>query len=269
MKLQLPNEFSIERLSTNLEWNDLVLNKTTMDKVKEIEKRLKHNESMLKNWKIKTDFKSGFVVFFYGPSGTGKTLTAGLLGKYARQEVYKIKLSSFISNYIGETEKNLSKLFQKASDQNWILFFDEADALFGKRTNIEDSHDKYANQETNYLMQRIENYSGLVIFSAHVKVEIDEAFVRRFHSVVLFEVPNEHERLKLWRTYLPRKIRIDENLRLDELAKKYELTGGGVYNVIHNTYLKSLNEKLNYLRKKDVLEAIKGEYEKDGKTLIL
>ena len=126
--------------------------------------------------------KPGYRALFHGPPGTGKTLTATLLGKHTGRPVFRIDLSRVVSKYIGETEKNLSRLFDKAEHKDWILFFDEADALFGKRTEIRDAHDKYANQEVAYLLQRIESYAGLVILATNQRGNIDEAFLRRFQA---------------------------------------------------------------------------------------
>src|SRR5204863_2251929 len=141
-----------------------------------------------------------------GPPGTGKTLTAGLLGKEFNKDVYRVDLSQIVSKYIGETEKNLSKIFDRAEHKDWILFFDEADALFGKRTNVQSSHDKYANQEVSYLLQRVEDYAGLLILSSNFKNNLDDAFIRRFHEVVHFPLPDARQRLILWEKSLPSSL---------------------------------------------------------------
>lgn len=144
-----------------------------MAEIKEIETWLKYNDRLLEIWNLKGKIKPGYRVLFHGPPGTGKTLTACLLGKYTNRNVYRIDLSVVVSKYIGETEKNLSRLFDKADKKEWILFFDEADALFGKRTNVSDSHDKYANQEVSYLLQRIESHEGLIILASNMKSNLD------------------------------------------------------------------------------------------------
>jgi SpoVK/Ycf46/Vps4 family AAA+-type ATPase len=145
---------------------------------------------------------------FYGPSGTGKTLTATLLGKEFSREVYRVDLSQVISKYIGETEKNLEKIFVQAENKNWILLFDEADALFGKRTQTKSSNDKYANQEVSYLLQRVENFNGLIVLASNFKNNIDDAFLRRFNSIINFTKPNVEERLELWTKALPKNATI-------------------------------------------------------------
>jgi hypothetical protein len=161
-------------------------------------------------------FKKGYRCLFYGPSGTGKTFAACILGKETKKDVYRIDLSMIVSKYIGETEKNLEVLFARAENKKWILFFDEADALFGKRTNIRDAHDKYANQEVSYLLQRIEDYDGLVILATNMKNNIDEAFIRRFNSVLKFQMPDAEERKKIWQNIFPRNVRFIEKLSENE-----------------------------------------------------
>ena len=144
-------DFPAEYIETEMEWDDLVLPSATLQQIREIENWITHNDTLLHEWGMKKRIKPGYRALFYGPPGTGKTLTASLLGKQTGKDVFRIDLSRVVSKYIGETEKNLSRLFDKAENKNWILFFDEADALFGKRTEIHDAHDKYANQEVAYL----------------------------------------------------------------------------------------------------------------------
>src|SRR4030095_7939978 len=142
-------------------------------------------------------------ILFIGAPGTGKKIAASLIGQQLSKEVYKIDLSMVVSKYIGETEKNLELLFARAEDKGWILFFDEADALFGKRTNVRDAHDKYANQEVSYLLQRIEDYNGLIILATNMKNNIDDAFMRRFNSILKFPFPDANERYLIWKKSFP------------------------------------------------------------------
>jgi SpoVK/Ycf46/Vps4 family AAA+-type ATPase len=149
------------------------------------------NPSVIKNVKnILSGSKNKQMILFYGTDINQKYLTAAMLGKEIKKDVYRIELSQVMSKYIGETEKNLGKIFDKAEKKEWILFFDEADALFGKRSEVKDSHDRYANQEVNYLLQRIEKYTGTVILSTNIKNNIDDAFVRRFNSIINFPPPS-------------------------------------------------------------------------------
>lgn len=269
LKPKMSSDFPAQRIETDMEWNDLILNKKTINQIKEIETWLKYNHILLNDWNMKSRIKPGYRVMFHGPPGTGKTLTANLLGKYTGRDVYRIDLSLVVSKYIGETEKNLSKLFNKAKSKNWILFFDEADAIFGKRTNVRDAHDKYANQEVSYLLQRIEAHPGLVILASNFKSNIDTAFTRRFQSMIEFELPTSLERLALWKNNLPRTITVEKTMDLEELSKKYEITGANIVNVIQYACLKTISEKNTSILKSYILEGIKKEYQKEGKSLHL
>jgi SpoVK/Ycf46/Vps4 family AAA+-type ATPase len=204
---------------------------------------------------------------FYGPPGTGKTLTASLLGKEFQRDVYRVDLSQIVSKYIGETEKNLSKIFDRAQHQDWILFFDEADALFGKRTNVQSSHDKFANQEVSFLLQRIEDFPGLMILASNFKTNIDEAFLRRFHSIIQFPMPNAQERLKLWSQSLPASIPYQDNLPLARLAETYEMSGASILNVVQYAALRALSREDRTLFGQDLMDGIRRELRKEEKTL--
>lgn len=267
LKPQLSSIFPAQLIETQLDWEDLVLNSSTLNQIKEIETWLKFNEILLHEWDMKAKIKPGFRVMFHGAPGTGKTLTASLLGKYTKRDVYRIDLSTVISKYIGETEKNLSSLFDKAADKEWILFFDEADAVFGKRTNVRDAHDKYANQEVSYLLQRIENHPGLVILASNFKTNIDTAFTRRFQSIIEFEVPSYGERLKLWQNNLPKGIRIAGDVNLSEISKKYDITGANIVNIIQYACLRTLEEENESINLDHLLQGIKKEYAKEGKMM--
>ena len=266
---KLSTQFPAELISTELEWKDLVLRKQTMDEIAELETWLKFNDKLMGEWKMRGKIKPGYKVLFHGPSGTGKTMTACLLGKYTGRDVYRIDLSTVISKYIGETEKNLSKLFDKAENKDWILFFDEADALFGKRTNVRDAHDKYANQEVSYLLQRIESHAGLVILASNMKSNIDSSFTRRFNSLIEFENPATIERVKLWKNYLPKAARLSKKIDLSEISQKYELTGANIVNVIQFAGLQTMEKKSNTISEEDLLKGIQKEYFKEGKMINL
>ncbi len=261
------SEFAAEPLSTEQEWADLVLNENTRQQIRDIQTWLQHNDTLLYQWGMHKKIKPGYRSLFYGPPGTGKTLTATLLGKYTQLAVFRIDLSQIVSKYIGETEKNLAKIFDKARQKKWILFFDEADALFGKRTNVRDAHDKYANQEVSYLLQRIESYPGVVILASNMKHNIDEAFLRRFHSVIHFPKPTAAERLMLWQKALPVPLKLAEEVDLNILAQKYELTGSGIINVVQRVCLEVLAHDLKTVTPECFLSNIKKELEKEGKMV--
>jgi SpoVK/Ycf46/Vps4 family AAA+-type ATPase len=258
-------DFPAQKIETERDWDDLVLSEDILDQIDELKIWIEHNDRLLNEWGMRKKLKPGYRVLFHGPSGTGKTLTATLLGKYTGRDVFRVNLSTIVSKYIGETEKNLEKLFSKADNKEWILFFDEADALFGKRTEVSDSHDRYANQEVSYLLQRVENFNGLVILSSNFKTNIDDAFLRRFNAIIKFPFPDATLRERIWRKSLPEKIKTDKYLNINEVAVRYKLTGGNIINVIHYASLRSLHEKKELITLGNVLKGIKREVEKEGK----
>lgn len=266
LKPQLSQDFPASLITTDLEWDDLVLQEKTLNDVKEIENWLAYKEILMNDWGMSSKIKPGYRVLFCGLPGTGKTLTAGLLGKHTGKDVYRVDLSMVVSKYIGETEKNLSKLFDKSINKDWILFFDEADSIFGKRTSVRDAHDKYANQEVSYLLQRIEAHPGLIILASNFKNNIDTAFTRRFNNIIEFETPNYEERLVLWKKNLPNKIELEGLITIEELAKKFNITGANIVNVIQYACLKTIANKENKILRQYILEGIKREYTKEGKT---
>lgn len=260
-------DFPAEHIETEMEWEDLVLHPNTMRQIREIENWTIHSNTLLNEWGMKKKIKPGYRALFYGPPGTGKTLTAALLGKSTGKDVFRIDLSRVVSKYIGETEKNLSRLFDKAENKNWILFFDEADALFGKRTDIRDAHDKYANQEVAYLLQRIESYNGLVILATNQRSNIDEAFVRRFQAIIHFPMPRSEERHEIWRKTFPPQIELDSDIDWRQIAARFELTGAGILNVTHYCALEVLADQSRFLDLKRLETAILREFIKEGKVV--
>ena len=269
-KLRKPSfsmDFPAKLINTTLEWEDLVLDAHTMQQLNEIKIWLEHGNTLMNEWEMKKRLKPGYKALFHGAPGTGKTLTAGLFGKLARVDVYRVDLSMVISKYIGETEKNLEKVFAKAEHKNWILFFDEADALFGKRTTISDAHDKYANQEIAYLLQRLEDYNGLVILSSNMRSNVDEAFGRRLQSVIHFPVPKYAERLHLWHQSYSSHTQFAPNVDIELIAEKFELAGGSIINVVQYSSLMALSRNENIIHHADIIEGIKKEYLKEGKTI--
>jgi hypothetical protein len=259
--------FPAERITTEMEWQDLVLNPQTLEQIHDLQSWITHGPTILYDWGMKKKLKLGYRVLFHGPPGTGKTLTASLLGKYTNKDAYKIDLSMVVSKFIGETEKNLANLFARAERKDWILFFDEADALFSKRTNVRDAHDKYANQEVSYLLQRVENYDGLVILSSNFKSNIDEAFIRRFQAIIHFPMPNSKERLQLWQTAFPKQVKLAETVDLVTLSTTFELTGADIMNVVQHCCLQSLQQGDKVIHQADLLNAIKREFSKAGKIV--
>ena len=254
--------FPAKEVNTMMEWSDLIVNETIHDQINQIKLWIKHNQTLLEEWGMKKQVLPGFRSLFYGPSGTGKTLTASLIGKEFNRPVYRIDLSQVVSKYIGETEQNLEKIFNLAENKDWILLFDEADALFGKRTSTKSSNDRYANQEVSYLLQRVEQFNGLVILTSNFKNNIDDAFLRRFNSIVKFSKPTIQERMQLWRLNLPKKVLVEEVL-VEQLATHYELTGAQIVSVIMHASLLALENQTESFSKESLLSGIKAEFEKE------
>lgn len=263
---QMSPQFPAQHITTELDWNDLVLTPFTRDQIHELQNWILYQETLLYNWGMNRKLKPGYRALFYGPPGTGKTLTATLLGKYTGKEVFKIDLSMVISKFIGETEKHLASLFDKAQNKDWILFFDEADAIFGKRTNVRDAHDKYANQEVSYLLQRIEQYPGLTILASNFKTNIDDAFLRRFNAIIYFPVPSPEERRLLWEKSFPDALEFVEDVDLKMIAQRYELTGSHIMNIVQYVCLEALGRDSNKICHEDLLLGIKREMAKEGKS---
>jgi hypothetical protein len=259
-------DFPAQLIETQMDWEDLVLDPYTMEQVMEIKAWIEYGNELLHELGLIKKIKPGYRSLFYGPSGTGKTLTSSLLGKVTGRDVYRIDLSMVISKYIGETEKNLEKVFQKAEYKNWILFFDEADALFGKRTKISDAHDRFANQEVSYLLQRVEDYAGVVILASNLKSNLDDAFTRRFQSIIHFPMPNTGDRLLLWQKGFSDKTELDGNVDLDTIAREYEMSGGSIMNVVRYATLMALKNGSRLIRGDDLLNGIRREFQKEGKT---
>lgn len=234
-------EFPAAYISTQLSMQDLVLPEITRQQIDELIIWLDHHQTFLHDWQLQDRFKPGYRALFHGPPGTGKTLTASILGNLSKRDVFKVDLSTIVSKYIGETEKNLSNLFDRAENKNWILFFDEADALFGKRTQVQNAHDRYANQEVSYLLQRIESFDGLIILASNFKNNIDEAFLRRFQALIHFPMPNAHERFLLWSKALPTQLELDPDINLKQIAQKFELTGADIMNIVQYVALQTIH----------------------------
>ncbi|MEM1408572.1 MAG: ATP-binding protein [Bacteroidota bacterium] len=260
-------EFPAKLLETEMEWSDLILTPQATEQLAEIENWIEHSGTLLYDWQMNKSLKPGFRTLLYGPPGTGKTLTAALLGKKTNRDVYRIDLSQMVSKYIGQTEKNLAKVFDRAENKNWILFFDEADALFGNRTSTKDAHDRYANQQVSYLLQRIEVYNGLVILASNLKSNIDEAFLRRFQSMISLPMPGREERYRLWENGFSNEVILSKDIDLNEIADKYEIAGGIIINVIQHCSLKALSRKSNEIRLQDIITGIKREYHKNRRTI--
>jgi hypothetical protein len=260
-------DFPARQLTTTMEWEDLVLPESTAFHLKELLAWPDYGRKLINELQMTKNIQSGYRALFHGPPGTGKTLTAALFGKKVNKPVYRIDLSQLVSKYIGETEKNLEKIFRIAEHRDWILFFDEADALFGKRTSISSSNDRFANQETAYLLQRIEVCENMVILATNLKTNVDEAFIRRFQSIVHFPMPEAGERLRLWRGAFSNQTQFDGTIDLEEIAKKYDIAGGSIVNVVRYATLMAVANGSDMITYGDLIDGIRREYAKLGRTL--
>jgi hypothetical protein len=258
--------FPARFIETVLDWDDLVLHAGTRRQIEEIGAWLEHGDTLLHDWGMGAKLRPGYRALFYGPPGTGKTMTACLLGKSTGHDVYKIDLSLVVSKYIGETEKNLARVFDQAEHRGWILFFDEADALFGKRSETRDAHDRYANQETAFLLQRIETFDGVAILASNFRDNLDEAFSRRFESIIYFPLPRSEERLRLWRQGFPPKAALDPAIDLERLAREHELSGSAIMNAIRFASLQALRRDSETIALDDLEQGIRREYLKERKA---
>jgi hypothetical protein len=255
--------FPARRIATSLGWKDLILDETVQERITELENWVRHGRTLMQDWGMAGRLRPGYRALFHGPPGTGKTLTATLLGKATRREVYRVDLSTVVSKYIGETEKNLANLFDQARNRDWILFFDEADALFGKRTNVKDAHDRYANQEISYLLQRVEDFDGLVILASNFRANIDEAFLRRFNAIIRFPFPTEAERRRIWTSALPDST--DRDQLANQLAR-FELSGGNIVNVVQFAAIEAISAGLPAIDLAAAVKGVRREFEKEGKV---
>ena len=259
--------FPAKRITSRLEWEDLVLTDTTRREIDQLIAWIGHSEEILDGFGLRKNLKRGYRVLFYGPPGTGKTLTATLIGKKMGMDMYRVDLSQVISKYIGETEKNLSNIFDQAESRNWILFFDEADSLFGARTQTSNSNDRAANQEISYLLQRVEDFPGIVILASNLKSNIDEAFSRRFQSTVYFPMPEPEERLTLWKNIFEKTDVENREENFEYFAEKYELAGGALTNVARYAAISALLDNRKKINKQDLQEGLSKELQKEGKGL--
>ncbi|MEV0711581.1 ATP-binding protein [Nocardia aurea] len=246
-------------------WDDLVLPTADADDLRALCLRVTHRDRVLGDWGFTAPGR-GVTALFAGPSGTGKTMAAEVIARELGIALYKIDLSTVVSKYIGETEKNLERVFTTAREANACLLFDEADALFGKRSAVRDAHDRYANLEISYLLQRMEHHDGLSILTTNLRAHLDEAFVRRLHFVVEFGLPAEEDRRRIWQRRLPVRVPRDPDIDLDLLAREFPLPGGNIGNiVVAAAFLAAAAD--TSLGMEHLLTAVRAEYRKMGKVI--
>lgn len=260
-----------QRIEAKATWKDLVLPQEALMLLHQIVSQVEQRGIVYNDWGFseKMNRGLGLSALFAGESGTGKTMAAEVIANALQLHLYRIDLSTVVSKYIGETEKNLRRLFDAAEDGGAILFFDEADALFGKRSEVKDSHDRYANIEINYLLQRIEAYSGLAILATNMKSSLDQAFMRRLRFIVNFPFPGLAERRKMWESIFPDNVP-KANLQLDfERLARFNLTGGNIHNIALNAaFLAAAQKEGNRAVSMPLIyEAIRAELRKLDKPI--
>ncbi|MEI7034804.1 ATP-binding protein [Streptomyces pratensis] len=267
------NGAGLERLARRIEpavgWDDLVLPPATRTQLAELALRARHREQVLGQWRMRPGGGRGrgVIALFAGESGTGKTMSAEVIAAELGMELYVVDLSTVVDKYIGETEKNLERIFVEAADVNGILLFDEADAIFGKRSQVKDAHDKHANVESAYLLQRMESFDGIAVLTTNLRANLDEAFTRRLDVIAEFPMPDARQRLALWDRCLGAEIPRDASLDLEFCAGRFELAGGSIRAcAVTAAYLAA--ESGAPLGMDQVVSAVLQEYRKLGRLVL-
>ena len=263
-KLQMNHNLSrlARKVDTNVLWDDLILPEEEKTQLKEFTEMYLLQNRILNDWnfKEKSPYGNGLVSLFSGISGTGKTFAAQAIATTLNLDLYVIELSSLVSKYIGETEKNLEKLFNEAEQSNAILFFDEADALFGKRSQVKDAHDRYANIEVGYLLQRIEEYSGIIILATNMSSSMDSAFSRRIKHKIKFDMPKEEERLVLWQQIFPEEAPLDDAIDYEFIAREFDFTGAQIKDAAQTAMFYGAREGAEKITMKHITWSIRRVY---------
>jgi SpoVK/Ycf46/Vps4 family AAA+-type ATPase len=247
-------------------WNDLILPPDQLSQVRAICQQVKYQHIVYGQWGFgqKLSLGKGLNALFSGPPGTGKTMTAEVVANELGLDLYKIDLSQIVSKYIGETEKNLNRIFTAAEQTNAILFFDEADALFGKRSEVKDAHDRYANIEIAYLLQKMEEYEGITILTTNLMQNLDDAFTRRIRFIVEFPFPEAEYRLEIWRHIFPSATPISDEVNFETIAQRFKLAGGNIRNIaLAAAFLAA--EAGQSVGTPHLLQAIRQEFQKMGR----
>ncbi|MBS0562738.1 MAG: ATP-binding protein, partial [Proteobacteria bacterium] len=256
------------RIHPRFGWNDLVMTPPMETQLREICDRVLHRDTVLGQWRFadKLALGRGVTALFAGPSGTGKTMAAEVVAGVLGIDLFKIDLASVVSKYIGETEQNLDRIFRAAEDVNGILLFDEADALFGKRSEVQDARDRYANLEISYLLQKMEEFEGIAILSTNLQKNLDDAFTRRLAFIVHFPFPEAAERRRIWDVSWPAALPRAPGLQFDALARAFKLSGGNIKSAaLGAAFLAAAEDAPVSMR--HVVRAIEREYEKLGRPL--
>jgi AAA+ superfamily predicted ATPase len=250
-------------LATRRGWSDLTVPANARAQLLELCAQVRQRRRVYDDWGFGRSAAKGLCALFYGPSGAGKTMAAEVIGSELQLRIYRIDLSLVVSKYIGETEKNLSRVFDEAQTSNAILFFDEADALFGKRSEVKDAHDRYANIEINYLLQRIEEFDGLVILASNLRKNIDDAFFRRMQATIEFPLPDAEHRFRIWKQHIPPRADLSPDVDFSFLAERFAVTGGNIRNIVLNAAFLAAEQRQS-IGMAHFVKATRREYDKIG-----
>lgn len=258
------------RIEAKFHWDDIILSEDARNLLKDACNQMKFRQTVFGDWGFnkRLFYGKGLSILFSGPPGTGKTMAAQVVANELQLELYKVDIAKMVSKYIGETEKNLEEIFDEAQLSNAILFFDEADAIFGKRTEVKDSHDRHANVETAYLLQRIEDYEGVTILATNFMKNIDEAFLRRFNFVIEFPFPNATYREMIWRSLFPKDTPLQDDISFPWIAEKFEVSGGNIKNIVLAAAFIAA-EKNEAVGNSHIIKAALTEFKKIGKMINL
>lgn len=250
-------------------WEQLILPPETIGLLQNACNQMKYRYRVYGDWGFekRLAYGKGLSMLFSGLPGTGKTMAAQVIAAELNLELYRIDLAQVVSKYIGETEKNLRRIFNEAESSNAILFFDEADALFGKRSEVKDSHDRYANIEIAYLLQKVEEYEGISILATNLSKNMDEAFVRRITYIVEFPFPDAEYRKQIWKSMFPSETPLHQDVDFDFLARRFEIAGGSIKNIVVASAFLAAQEN-DIVRMKYILRATKYEFKKTGRVLL-
>ncbi|HWC29487.1 MAG TPA: ATP-binding protein, partial [Dehalococcoidia bacterium] len=247
---------------------DIVLPDDRLAQLQEIANQVLYQHVVYEEWGLarKSNLGRGVAALFAGQSGTGKTMAAEVIANDLGLDVYKIDLSGLVSKYIGETEKNLARVFEEASDTNAILFFDEADAVFGKRSEVRDSHDRYANIEVSYLLQKMEEYDGIVVLATNLRSNLDEAFLRRMRAIVEFPFPEVEDRLRIWQRTISSTAPLAPDVDLAFMARQFRIAGGNIRNIVLLAAFLAASQDKD-IGMSHMIQGAKREYQKLGRLI--
>lgn len=260
------NQYAVP-ISVCYTWEDLILEEISKKEIRQACNQIKFYDIVYKKWEFKVPYGRGVRLLFEGPPGTGKTMAAQVVANETGLELYRVDLSGILSKYIGETEKQLKTIFEEAKGQNILLFFDEMDALFGKRSSVKNSNDRYSNMQIAFLLQQIEEYEGTIVFATNLLKNVDDAFIRRIQFIIHFSIPNELHRIKIWKNMFPKKAPIERDIDYEYLGKQFALSGGNIRNIVLLAAFSAAAEKTS-ISMRHIIVSVYQEIMKQGRVVL-